>query len=78
MTAPLIVELKPCPFCGGAAKMSRKSLDERFAYADEVKIECTTCWVSRGALGDCSKPGYADNSKCEQEAIERWNQRAYE
>lgn len=69
------VELKPCPFCGGKPYMSRRGLSEVHAYADEVKIQCGTCSVYRSAMGDTSKPGYADNSTVEARAIEKWNHR---
>lgn len=76
MTAPLIVELKPCPFCGGAAKIRTEHQDERVAYANRVTVHCSKCWASRSAEGDTSKPGYADNSTTESRAVEKWNQRA--
>jgi hypothetical protein len=69
------VELKPCPFCGGKPHMSRRGLSEVHAYADEVKIQCGTCSVYRSAMGDTSKPGYADNSTVEARVIEKWNTR---
>ena len=71
------VELKPCPFCGGKPHMSRRGLSEVHAYADEVKIQCGTCSVYRSAMGDTSKPGYADNSTVEARAIEKWNTRTH-
>lgn len=69
-------ELLPCPFCGGAPLKGRRGLDERLAYADEVKISCNRCGVSITAIGDTSKPGYADNSTVEERAIAAWNRRA--
>jgi Lar family restriction alleviation protein len=68
-------ELKPCPFCGGKPKIHKKELDERFAYANEVTVQCSSCGCSRSAVGDTSKPGYADNSSTEKRAIEKWNRR---
>lgn len=69
-------ELLPCPFCGAIAKTGRETLDERFGYADKVTVFCTKCSTSKSALGDTSKPGYADNSTVEARAVEQWNRRA--
>lgn len=68
--------LKNCPFCGGNAKRFTESGDERNGYADFVGYRCVGCYVSKGARGDTSKPGYADNSKIEERAIEAWNRRS--
>lgn len=68
-------EIKPCPFCGGRAKMHRMYGDERNGYAATVFYRCESCFVQRGATGDTSKPGYADNSKIEEKALAAWNQR---
>ena len=69
-------ELLPCPFCGGKPELRRVGLSEVFAYADRVIINCSECGVSRGSIGDTSKPGYADNSGVERRAVELWNTRA--
>jgi hypothetical protein len=70
-------ELLPCPFCGTQPKPPRtETLDERFGYADQVTIQCPSCLCARGARGDTSKPGYADNSTVEQRAIAAWNRRS--
>jgi Lar family restriction alleviation protein len=68
-------ELEPCPFCGGQAATQRETLDERYAYADVVKVQCTACGVAVSATGDTSKPGYADNSTTEKRAVAAWNRR---
>lgn len=68
-------ELKGCPFCGGTPKMVKDSGDERNAYADRVSFVCQSCGCSRGACGDTSKRGYADNSTVEQRALSAWNTR---
>jgi Lar family restriction alleviation protein len=69
-------ELKPCPFCGAQPVVRTENLDERFGYANEVKIQCPSCGAAKSAMGDSSKGGYADNSTTEQRAIEAWNRRA--
>lgn len=68
-------KIKPCPFCGGSAKRFRISGDERNGYAATVFYRCELCFVSRGATGDTSKSGYANNSNVEEEALASWNQR---
>lgn len=65
----------PCPFCGKQPKRFEYSGDERDSYADRVVYECA-CGCKKGAIGNTSKPGYADNSKVEQQAIAAWNTRA--
>ena len=78
MTNPVSVprELLPCPFCGGKALRSSETLDERYGYAKRVTYRCTGCGCERGAVGDTSRPGYADNSTVEQRARNAWNRRA--
>lgn len=70
------VKLKNCPFCGSKPTIARSSLNESYAYADRVVYCCAGCGVSCGAVGDYSKPGYADNSTVEARAFEEWNKRA--
>lgn len=67
--------LKPCPLCDGAASIHKETLDERYAYANRVQVQCNACSVAISAVGDTSKPGYADNSTTEQRAIAAWNRR---
>lgn len=69
-------ELKECPFCGGIPKMIKASGDERDGYADRISFVCQSCGCSRGACGDTSKAGYADNSTVERRALSAWNTRA--
>lgn len=70
------VSLLPCPFCGGKPVKKTSSGDERDGYAEHVSYQCSTCGCTRGACGDSSKGGYADNSKVEATALEAWNTRA--
>ena len=68
-------EFKPCPFCGGKPRREMHSGNERNAYADCVSYVCTGCGCRQSAMGDTSKPGYADNTKIEAQALEKWNRR---
>lgn len=68
--------IKPCPFCGAQPLKQRTGLSEVHAYADKVVYTCPKCGCSRGAIGDTSKGGYADNSTVEARALEQWNMRA--
>ena len=69
--------LLSCPFCGAHPTKTKESLDERYAYADVVIYECPQCACRRSAVGDTSKPGYADNSTVEMRALAAWNRRAH-
>lgn len=63
-------ELKPCPFCGGKAVISRNDLGKNnypgsfFKYPNVVfhSAGCPTC-------------GTSFSSKNEQEAVSKWNTR---
>lgn len=67
--------VKPCPFCGAQPIKERVGLSEVYAYADKVTFRCQECGCARGAIGDHSKGGYADNSTVEDRALEAWNTR---
>ena len=67
--------IKSCPFCGGKAERHEGQCTEIDAYAQHVFYRCANCGVERGASGDSSKPGYADNSTVEVRALAAWNQR---
>lgn len=69
-------KMMPCPFCGSQPRKQRTGLSEVYAYADKVVYTCPKCGCSRGAVGDTSKGGYADNSKVDEQAKQAWNNRA--
>lgn len=69
-------KMLPCPFCGDMPVKLKSYGDERDGYADCVSYVCKTCGCARGARGDSSKGGYADNSGVEQKALDAWNTRA--
>ena len=62
-------ELKPCPFCGGEAKM-RTSISSSIPKRSIVFCYCEKCGASGKLIED---------SKCDgtfiKEAIEAWNRR---
>lgn len=68
-------KMMPCPFCGSQPRKQRAGLSEVYAYADKVVYTCPKCGCSRGAVGDTSKGGYADNSKVDEQAKQAWNNR---
>lgn len=65
-----------CPFCGTKPTKRVSYLDERFSYANLVVYACPKCGCEKGARGDTSKDGYADNSTVEKRAAIAWNTRA--
>lgn len=60
-------ELKPCPFCGGEARIQtyRTFIDEYHGIGTKYYVECSECLADRH-LGNLT----------EKEAIEAWNTRA--
>lgn len=72
---PVERTVRRCPFCGGEAQRHMNYGDERNGYAMTVFYRCKECFVQRGATGDTSKGGYADNSTVEDRALAKWNQR---
>lgn len=58
-----MTELKPCPFCGGAARLFANS---------GVRVICTKCYASTRILTD----ELEFNSNAVETVIEAWNRRA--
>ena len=56
-------ELKPCPFCGGEAELSKSSGGD---------------WIVGCTNGKCLMCPWSFGFKTKKEAIESWNTRAYE
>lgn len=54
------IELKPCPFCGGRAKITEAQI--KTAHGLHYAVRCTRCKAS-------ISPGYDDVSK----AVDAWN-----
>ena len=60
--------LKPCPFCGGAAKYTDLGVPEEF---EDWSVECSKC----GIVMIC--PGEEEGCvTTKEEAAEAWNHRA--
>ena len=63
--------MMPCPFCGGAAGLTRVNLGKgSFGPDPYVQAFCTCCGATKGAGG----PGY-DRAAVEV-AVDKWNQRS--
>lgn len=63
-------ELKPCPFCGGKAKIAAATTR---TYPNHCKhyCYCSKCYSSGQSFAD-----YNDDGSSLFKAIEAWNQRA--
>ena len=57
-------DLKPCPFCGGTAKLRRVSEPRPDAKPDSFSVKCTVC---------CAESNWF---KTDGYALEAWNTRA--
>ena len=69
-------ELKPCPFCGGAAQHANYTLDEKFAYAEYHSITCADCNVGFSAIDDQNpQGGYAIGGTGLPKVLDLWNTR---
>lgn len=60
-------ELKPCPFCGGEAKIESTSDQMGHLVLTGYIVRCSQCWCA-------PKPNNYDGNR--QNAIDRWNARA--
>jgi hypothetical protein len=72
-----MAELKPCPFCGGEAKLSNNEVGrgvydpETLAIIDTYSAEADTFWVE---CEECFAMSIGCNT--EKEAIAAWERRA--
>ncbi len=69
-----VPELKPCPFCGGDAKIKNVVRKVYEAYRLFYFVECSSCLGTSGFHLEC----YPDskNHKAKKEAAQAWNRRA--
>ena len=65
-------ELKPCPFCGGAAKFRRR----RNGPYIESFVKCRDCNARSGVVIVPVLSGDARVDEAEREAIREWQRRA--
>lgn len=57
------IELKPCPFCGGEAKLNKITGGKLFSRLTGFYVKCKTCRTSTG----CELK--------EEDVVEKWNTR---
>lgn len=66
-------ELKPCPFCGGKAKVVNRDVEPQgdtwYGKKIELFIECTDCGAC--LFDECFHEGFYN----EEQAITAWNTR---
>lgn len=63
-------ELKPCPFCGGEAKIINYTNKEVSPHKNKTYVECSKCNSGTGVF---TQKGVS--IEYIQEAIEAWNRR---
>ena len=71
------ITLKPCPFCGGKAKVLEGTTSNIFGHLFyDYCVKCTDCSAFLGLyqVGDSAEFGLLYDT--EKEAIEAWNTRA--
>lgn len=67
-----MIELKPCPFCGGGAVMDWTGVPEFYGHEhQDASVTCTSCGAEVWADAECSC--HHDINKI---AAEKWNKRA--
>lgn len=70
------IKLKPCPFCGGTAKLdARKGYEERQTYYGKacLSIECLDCGAQVTAYNHTDGP--LPYEVMAEAAAEKWNRR---
>ncbi len=76
-----VEELKPCPFCGGKAKL--REIKRELPFSEEINefgVTCEICGCSPFWFGKVDLYYKADwkdiRNKLQDKAIEEWNRRA--
>ena len=67
-----MTELKPCPFCGGRARLVRFGHQSGTAF-DDWGIECVKCGAMPWAF---SVYQYEDQAEIHEKCAAKWNRRA--
>ena len=68
----MLIELKPCPFCGGEARATIAP------FAGVAFVECKRCSAMMGRYhkgGKTDHDGFWTHFASKEEAIEAWNRR---
>lgn len=70
--AKKVVELKPCPFCGGEAELtSKKDSWGQGLCVDDYFVKCTVCECTSKHASDYRKTV----TECKTEVVDAWNRR---
>lgn len=65
-------ELKPCPFCGGEAKLTKTTeCHGHGMYLTKYYVMCEVC----GCRGESDCVYYKTEQECKDFAVSRWNRR---
>lgn len=64
------IKLKPCPFCGGEAKIDEQTIPNSFING--FQVGCTTGHYHEGCCGHITSSLYYKNT---EQAIRAWNER---
>lgn len=60
-----MMELKPCPFCGGKATISTDTVREYNTWETLTFVKCTKCHVKTGYFGLKINAMIAWNRRCD-------------
>lgn len=80
-----MVDLKPCPFCGGKPTVRNQHDDERFGYRETWEVRCSQCFASApgssyfpyGEWVGSGKPNIIQDRDAQiQIAYDNWNRRS--
>ena len=65
-------ELKPCPFCGGEAKLKKGFPSRQIAHCRQAVVQCKTCGCRTVTFKQLPMEKWQNVDK---QAIEAWNRR---
>lgn len=73
----ITADLKPCPFCGGEAKLTASSIKDDGRFALQL-VECQTCCAENSARydGHWRVPESEWRARLASDAAKAWNTRA--